>query len=893
MNKSKPIFKLGTKLHIPDLPTDYIERPGLIEYLNKDILRPLTLISAGAGYGKSTLVSSWLKTIPYKKCWFSIDENDNELRIFLSYFISAVQTQIPDFGTNLHRTIFLSDINSPDILTNNLLSDINEIKEDIFLVLEDFQVINNMDITNLIANILKYPLSKFHLVIISRTDPPIPLYKLRAANKIKEVRFTQLKLSSDETKELLKDCFNTKNYNKYADSFNERFEGWITGIRLLKIHLSYVKYTEDDLKGLVNNSRIFETYFIEELLKNIDKETLIFLLKTSLLNKFNKSLTSYILSDDNHKPDSEKIIKDLLNRNLFLINLDGQREWFRYHHLFQNILKKELTKRYSQKEIININKKIIEWYIHHDLYEDAFYHITQLNDTELTAEFVKQNYYRPLNHNKWFILELWLKHLPENVIDECPELLMAKTWTMQHKGAFWIIPELINKAENLKNSKPQKYKAIELQQLFFKGVIDFWNNNIDNSLKLFDYVRKNAPNNKIGELSLSTIYYAIAAQMTGKGDTVFNEIEMKISSRKIDADYKLILLGSLIYIKILSGDLFKAKQITEKLAYALTKTDNNFYDAWYEFFIGYINFQQYNLKNALEHFYKAMKYIYLLNINAPIDTFAGILIIHILQKTKNKDEYDKIYNQLSNFVYECNNPTYTNIALSLKARLAILTNNVKESYNIYKLINKRYSFDNITFDIEFPKITECKLLIALNKAPKTEEAINKLTGILNFVNKTNNIIQSIEVHILLAAAFVQQNSNHKSIHHLSKAISLAEKGKVIYPFVEQAKYIFIILPKIKSNNENIKEFLSLLTKIIKKERNRTLKTTASNKNLSNREIDIILLLAKRLSNKEIANKLFISEGTVKRHTINIYKKLGVNRRKDAVGKARNSGLISF
>jgi len=886
MEKINRTAILNTKLQKPSLPDDFISRKKLIVFLNQNINRPVTLVSAGAGFGKSTFVSSWLNSINFKCCWFSIDEQDNDIRTFLSYFNASVQTIIPGFGSNIYRNIYSPNISSLSILTNNLINDLSDLQEDILLVLDDFQNITNPEITNLISNILKYPPENFHLVIISRTDPPLPLYKLRATNKMKDIRSSHLRLTNEEVNLFLHKNFNIKNNKHIISLFNDKFEGWITGIRLLKIHLSYTDFEINKLEKFIKNYNLSETYFVEELIKQLDNETLQFLLQTSLLQKFNSELADFVLSTKTTVFNSKNIIKDLINKNLFLINLDDNNDWFRYHHLFQDTLQNELNKTFTEQEVVSIHKKAIKWYIENDLFEEAFYHITQTSDINAITGFIRTNMYMPLNANKWFVLEKWLKHIPDNIVNECPVLLTAQMWVMQHKGAYWVIPELINRVEEIKNNNIGLYDSIKHQLVFFKATINFWNANIKESIEQFDYVRKKMTFDKLGALSLSSIYFATASQLNGNGTKIYKEIQFEISRTNLPADYKIILLGALIFIKFLEGDLYSAERITKQFKKHSLLLNNDFYVVWHEFFMGYITFMQYRTKEALSHFNNALKQVYLLNIQAPVDTFAGALLI--LKQTGKSKAFEKVNNELTSFIYEWDNPAYNTTAYSLKARLSAIGNDLQKASEEFKKTDMFFDVKTIIFNIEVPGITHCRLLLAENSVQKANEAINKLTKIHSFVSEIHNIPQTIEVLILLSVAYYKINSLPKALENLAEAVAIAEKGHFIYPFVEQSEIIKILLPQIKINDDNITEFISLLGKNISSKKN-----VSSSKKLSKREQEITILLAQQLSNQEIADKLFISSATVKRHTINIYQKLDVNNRSDAVEKAIKLGIIKM
>jgi LuxR family maltose regulon positive regulatory protein len=643
--------------------------------------------------------------------------------------------------------------------------------------------------------------------------------------------------------------------------------------------MAYTEFNIEKLKEFIKNNDLSEKYFLEELIKSIDEETLKFLSETSLFQKFNSDLTEYVLSNKNTK----SVINELLKNNLFIINLDNYNNWFRYHHLFQKTLQAKLKKNYSKADILKIHKKAIEWFSNNNDYEDAFYHATQINDVNIIADFVRENMHKPLNENKWFILERWLKHIPDNIINNCPVLLTAQMWVMQHKGVYWAIPTLLEKVETIKDNNPELFDSIKHQLVFFKGVLNFWNANIKDSLEQFYYVKHNIGNDKLGAISISAVYFATASQMIGKGDIIYKEILFEISRNNLPIDYKIILLASLIYLKLLDGDLFTAELICKRLHEQASPLNNDFYIAWYEFFMANITLQQYRTEEALSHFKKALKLVYLLNTHAPIDAFAGVLLsAKINNKTK---DFEKIERQLSSFIFEWSNPAYTTIAYSLKTRLAILNNNLQEATSNFKKTNMSFNAETIIWNIEVPKITHCKLLLAKSTKQSINKAISILREMQEYTESTHNIPQTIETLILLSVAFYKKEDITKAVELLTKAIILAEKGHLIYPFAEQFEIVNIILSEIKSNDDKITEYISLLRDSISNKEK--IKTSI----LSNRELDIINLLAQRLSNQEIADELFISKSTVKRHIVNIYKKLEVNKRQEAVEKAIEANII--
>jgi LuxR family maltose regulon positive regulatory protein len=618
-------------------------------------------------------------------------------------------------------------------------------------------------------------------------------------------------------------------------------------------------------------------YFLGEILRNIDKTTLNFLLKTSLFDKFNTDLADYILSSEQKDRDSRRIIFRLMEMNFFLVNLDSGNEWFRYHHLFQAALQEELERVCSRDEISDIHRKAVEWFLGRNSFEDAFSHVLKYGNTDVVVEFVRNNMYKPLNENKWYVLEKWLKYIPEEYIRGCPVLLTGRMWVMQHKGLFQAISGILKDIEHLKEKKRRLYDEVKPEIAFFDGVINFWNNDLSASLDDFNYVRGTTVPDKLAVRSLSHIYYATASRMTGSGDAVFAEIQQMVSGENLHPAFSMILLGSLEYIKLLESDLYAAERIAERLGTLGNRTGNKFYIVWYEYFMAYIAFQQYRTDDAVGYFITSLKSVYLLNTHAPVDAFAGALLS--LQISGRKKEYTEVYNKLISFIHEWNNPAHTSIAYSLMARLAVNENNLKEAEENIRKTDESFESANAVFNIEVPGITRCRVLLARNIPEKTEEALGRLETLKEMFSRTYNTPQLIEVSVLLAAGYKRSGETQKAVDSLNQALSLADKGYFIRPFVEIHHEIKELFPFL----ENSSGILSALKSHGD--------SPEKNSSLSNRELDVLFLLAERKSNKEIAEELYISPATVKKHSLAIYRKLGVKKRQEAVSAGREAGIL--
>jgi len=782
------------------------------------------------------------------------------------------------------------------VFSKQLVNDLNKLPERLFLAFDDFHLITNREIIDLFSTILKYPIPNLHLILITRIDPPLPLTKLRAQNKMKDVRSSHLRMTEEETRKFIQFHIPADNINPLVKILNHHLEGWITGLRLAVFHLPFQNEKTEDFETVLAKTNLPEEYFLQEILNNINAKKLKFLLKTSILQKFNPQLADHLLAESNDDFNSRAIIDELVKKNLFIINLDNEGQWYRYHHLFQSLLQKELKKRYPEETIIQLHKGASQWYESVASLEDAFFHAAQMNDYDRVSELVEKHMHTTLNENKWYVLEQWLKKIPDSYIYQSPVLIIARMWVLQHKNEIWAMPDLLEKLEELHSSTSWD-KEIELQQQFFQGVILFWMAKIKQSLLLFDKVRKNLSPDKSGARSLATIYYANASQMNGTGREVFMEMEKTLYDNRNNTYFQTVLNGALVYMKMLEGNLFAAERVScQALEHGQSENDI-FGTIWSKYFLGYIAFQQGKYEISEKYFSYVLDNIYIINMVGSVDSFSGMMLSQLaLNKTK---DLESTLAQFISFVRERNNPVFRTIAYAIRARLALLNNDIETASHLIKTANMDFDSGTMLFHIEVPRITLCRILLAQNNSESTNEALGMLEELLTLAEKTRNIPQLINIQTLLAIGYKQKDNTNKAIESLTKALTIAEPGYWIHPFAEGGTEIHSLLLQINTDDKPgkfvavlLRELSDANTTSFHNSARKSPTQNAENLNrLSNREMDVIHLLEKRLSNKEIAAELYISESTVKRHTITIYQKLDVNKRREAVLKAREMGII--
>ena len=328
MEKSTAIPLLRTKLHRPPVPADYVHRSRILEYLDRGRARPLTLVSAPAGYGKSVLISSWLDTCDRPGGWVSLDEQDNDLRRFLAYFLSAIQAVFPAAGLETLSMLKAQDLPPVPVLTHSLINDLDQIEDHFILVLDDFHLIHEKSVNRFLRELLRHPPRFMHLVIISRRDPFLPTFSLRARAMLTEVRTHDLRFTADETAEFLTLNLGAQIEEPTSNLLAEKTEGWVTGLRLAVLAIRGHEDLEHRLSGLKGTTRYVMDYLIAEVLDQQPEEIRRFLLNSSILERFCAPLCDLLNepdeSLDRDKMDGEAFTAWAMASNLFIIPLDPE-----------------------------------------------------------------------------------------------------------------------------------------------------------------------------------------------------------------------------------------------------------------------------------------------------------------------------------------------------------------------------------------------------------------------------------------------------------------------------------------------------------------------------------------------------------------------------------------
>src|SRR5450830_730659 len=410
---------LETKLHVPRLRRDLVPRPRLSERLSRGAESALTLVSAPAGFGKTTLLTEWLAAAPAdgrSAAWLSLDQRDNDSAVFWTYLVTALQTAAHGVGAG--ALLLLQSPQSPiETVLATLVNDLHATPNDVVLVLDDYHVIEARDVQDGMTFLLEHLPPQLHLVIASRADPALPLARLRGRGELVEIRGADLRFTPDEAAEYLNEAMGLTLTAEDVDALEGRTEGWIAALQLAALSMQGRDDIAGFIAGFAGDDRYIVDYLVEEVLQRQPEDVRSFLLQTSILSRLNGSLCDAVPGQDGGKA----MLEALDPGNLFLVSLDDRRQWYRYEHLFRDVLRARLLDE-QPDSFHELHRRASGWYEQNGERSEAIHHAMAGEAFELAADLVELAIPAMNQGRREATLRRWLEALPDEVITVRPVL---------------------------------------------------------------------------------------------------------------------------------------------------------------------------------------------------------------------------------------------------------------------------------------------------------------------------------------------------------------------------------------------------------------------------------------------------------------------------------------
>jgi LuxR family maltose regulon positive regulatory protein len=911
---------LLTKLYVPPSRPKIVLRPRLIERLNEGLSsgRKLTLISASAGFGKTTLISEWVTEGKRPVAWLSLDEGDNDPTRFLTYLVAALQTIAPKIGVGV-----LSALQSPqpppsEVILTTLLNEITTLPDHFILVLDDYHIIDSKPVYEDLTFLLEHLPPQMHLAIATREDPPMPLARLRARGQLTELRATDLRFSPTEAAEFLNRVMGLNLSAEDIAALETRTEGWVAGLQLAAISMQGHKDAAGFIQSFTGSHRFVMDYLLEEVLHQQSESIQTFLLQTSILDRMCGPLCDAILLDSS--VSGQSTLEYLERINLFIIPLDNERRWYRYHHLFRDLLLNRLLNAYSG-QVEELHRQASCWFASQNFPEEAIAHALAARDYDRAAVFVEQAAQQLDMKNCLVAITRWIEAIPDQVVEAHPWLCIYRAWGYQWMGRRDSVELWLNAAEAslpfaLTLGKPDNERDHLLGHMAaIRAHAAITGENIPRALEEGQKALSLLPERD--EMRCETAV-AIGGAYWSLGRVIDSE-QAFASARAaaLTCNHLTMAVPSTCYVgmqQVKQGRLATAHQTYQEALHLAVGPDG-----WETPVAGFPNIKLGDLCrewNELERAEKLLlrgvqQCILLGQSDVLVDGY--LCLTRFQMAVGNLDGANENLRQADLVVAK------TKVDPFLQTRLEDCRLRLWAREDDYYSITRWMETSGLSVESPFSyyydlhHVNLARALVSLGANTRSQALLNQAVSLLDRLHDAADragwVHEKIQILILRTLAEKALGREDATPGVLLQALALAEPGGYVRIFVDEGEAMRLLIEKQSHNRDHplrgyAHKLLAAFTQpgagpksatpaLHQVQRGASVIHYKSDiiEPLSNRELEVLKLLRSDLSGPEIALQLSVSINTFRTHTKNIFIKLGVNDRRAAIRRAEERNTI--
>jgi LuxR family maltose regulon positive regulatory protein len=864
---------LTTKLFIPPLQAQVVQRPRLTAQLNHAALRNLTLISAPAGFGKTTLLSEWLAAQTQRVAWLSLDPSDNDPQRFLSYVVAALQTVAPNVGIGVQGALQMPQPPSHEVLLTTLLNDLAAQAEQIILVLDDYHLIDSPQIDQALSFLLTHLPPQLRLVIATREDPQLPLARLRARGQLTELRVDDLRFSYAEADTFLSQSMGVQLADDLLHALTQRTEGWITGLQLAALSMQGHSDTDAFIASFSGSHHFILDYLVEEVLHQQSEEMQRFLLHTAMLDRLCGPLCDAVLGES--EGYSQTTLVAIERANLFIVPLDQQRRWYRYHHLFAELLRQRLQQMIGAQGLAELHRRASAWYEAHEFDVEAFQHATQANDPALAARLLEGNGMPLLFRGAVAPIVQWLRSLAPAVLDSIPNLWITYASSQLFTGQLGNVEPLLQAAERALQRFPSDDPHIRDHLghvASIRATLAITQHRADEiafqARKALELLH---PAN-VPVRTATTWMLGHAYLLRGERQTA-NQLYREALEKAQAIGHHIIVLSSTLGLGNLEAADLHFDMAIQRYHQALAQAGDPPPPIICEAHLGLarIFYERNDLATAQQH------------------------TLHAHQLAQQLEHSDRIVaSMLWQARLYCAQGHYTQAA----ARLAQAQRLVQQYHfalqqpalaaeQIHVLLQQGRVAEARQYAPHAPPLSQARLLIAEGDGAAALTLLGEVEQQAEECGWPDVRLHSLR---LQALAWQVQDDKRRVMQVLSTALALAAPHNHVRSWLDEGPAMALLLASAITQGIQ-PEYSKMLLAHFQQQQQASQPAQPLIEPLTQRELHILQLIAQGRSNREISEQLFLALSTIKGHVRIIFDKLQVQRRTEAVARARELDLL--
>lgn len=844
-----PVLK--TKLVIPHTHADFISRSYLIEKLNEGLKKKLILVSAPAGFGKTTAVTDWSKQTGLKAGWIALERGDNQPVRFWDYLLAALDMIQPGLGLRSRDLLHPVHLPPRDSWIMSLIHEINSFKQEFVLVLDDYHVIKAADIHERLQFLIEHIPVHMHLVIITRSDPPFPLHRWRLHNELLELRTEDLRFIGRDFIQFFNQQKNIHLTSQDIATLKLLTEGWVTGMKLTALSMKGRDSLSPFIQNLSGNNRYIYQYLTEEVFNGHPEPVQKFLLQTSILDRLTPSLCDAVTGQQNTK----NILEELYRSNSFIVALDEEQQWYRYHHLMSDVLKHRLQQKHHEL-IPKLHLSASEWFEKHGYPMEAVEHALAAANYEKATNLMDKFAPLMLKNREISTLFHWLNAFPPQWIENHPGLCIVKAWVLALTDELDHAEAILHLVENKLTQSNEEDHGLWIEMNVLRGYIAILKKETDRAAELMERSTQRLP-------KFSRFFQTGVDLNAGEAYVLRSRLGINGYLKKVEKLYtKLRTVWKNSGLPIVGyGSVVMAE-----LYYEWNKFDE----------------VMYFIKRGIE----------LGANNQNIGILVPIYLTYARLKRAESDRTEMwlIVAELAEIARQFDSsPHWARIVSAFEIRLCIEEADYDKVADWFGNCGLNID-DHLTAVREFEFVTFARALLFLGKA---DDAIYLLNRLLKEAEMKDRFGSIIEILILKSLAFKKKDDIPKATLTIDRALSLAAPEGYIRTFIDEGKEMAELLHLLVNDKKsNVMEFaLTLLAEFgIGPSLNKMVPPPLV-ENLTSRELELLEHIEIGLTNKEIAEHLHISVGTVKGYLNKIFAKLNVKNRTQAITRAREMSLL--